>query len=110
MNTTDLLAPATAMEAVTLYVRDLDAMTRYYRDVVTLEVLDVPAPIEHQGPARAANVTLGRAGVPAVVLRHTPDLPPPGPGQAGLFHTAILFDTQAALAAAVASIARHAPQ
>ncbi len=108
--TTDILAPDTAMDAVTLYVRDLDAMSRYYRDVVTLDVIDVPAPIEHQGPTRAASVTLGRAGVPVVVLRHTPDLPPPGPGQAGLFHTAILFDTQAALAAAVASIARHAPR
>jgi catechol 2,3-dioxygenase len=109
MNATDVLAADTAMEAVTLYVRDLDLMTRYYRDVVTLEVLDVPAPLEHQGSARAASVTLGRGGVPVVVLRHTPDLPPANPGQAGLFHTAILFDTQSALAAAVASIAQKAP-
>jgi len=107
--TTDILAPDTAMEAVTLYVRDLDVMTSYYRDVVALDVLDAPAPIEHQGPARAATVTLGRAGVPVVVLRHTPDLPPPARGEAGLFHTAILFDTRAALAAAVASVARRAP-
>lgn len=106
----DTLAPATAMDAVTLYVRDLDGMTAFYRDVVALEVLDVPAPVEHQGADRAASVTLGRAGVPVVVLRHTPDLPPPAPGQAGLFHTAILFDTRAALAAAVASVARKAPQ
>jgi len=107
--TTDILAPDTAMEAVTLYVRDLDVMTSYYRDVVALDVLDTAAPIEHQGPARAATVTLGRAGVPVVVLRHTPDLPPPARGEAGLFHTAILFDTRAALAAAVASVARRAP-
>jgi len=107
--TTDTLAPETAMEAVTLYVRDLDAMTAYYRDVVSLEVLDVPAPIEQQGDTRAAHVTLGRRGVPVVILRHTPDLPPPSRGEAGLFHTAILFDTQEALAAAVANIARKAP-
>ena len=107
---TDLLAPDTAMEAVTLYVRDLDAMTAYYRDVVSLDLLDVPAPIEHQGDKRAASVTLGRGGTPVVVLRHTPDLPPPSRGEAGLFHTAILFDTQAALAAAVANVARKAPQ
>ncbi|MDQ2623906.1 MAG: VOC family protein, partial [Actinomycetota bacterium] len=87
MNATDLLAADTAMDAVTLYVRDLEAMTSYYRDVVALDVLDAPAPIEHQGPARAASVTLGRHGVPVVVLRHTPDLPPAAQGQAGLFHT-----------------------
>lgn len=107
--TTDILAPDTAMEAVTLYVRDLDVMTAYYRDVIALEVLDTPAPIEHQGRSRAATVTLGRAGVPVVVLRHTPDLPPPARGEAGLFHTAILFDSRTALAAAVASVARRAP-
>jgi Predicted ring-cleavage extradiol dioxygenase len=105
----DVLAADTAMEAVTLYVRDLDLMTRYYRDVVTLEVLDVPAPAEVKGPANAAHVTLGRRGVPVVHLRHTPDLPVPGRTEAGLFHTAILFETQSALAAAVANVARLAP-
>lgn len=110
MSTDTLLAPATVMDAVTLYVRDLDGMTAFYRDVIALEVLDVLAPDEHQGHDRSATVTLGRAGVPVVVLRHTPDLPPPAPGQAGLFHTAIVFDTRAALAAAVASVARKAPQ
>ena len=37
MNVTDLLAADTAMDAVTLYVRDLEAMTSYYRDVVALD-------------------------------------------------------------------------
>ena len=40
----------TAMGAVTLLVGDLDGMTRYYRDVVTLEVLS----------ADGDTVTLGR--------------------------------------------------
>jgi catechol 2,3-dioxygenase len=43
------------------------------------------------------------------VLRHEPALRHATPGSAGLFHTAILFETQAALAAALYSVARHAP-
>jgi catechol 2,3-dioxygenase len=93
------LAADTAMGSVTLMVGDLDGMTRYYRDVVTLEVLS----------AEGDTVTLGRAGRPIVVLTHDPALRHAAPGSAGLFHTAILFETQAALAAALYSVARHAP-
>ncbi len=93
------LAPATTMGAVTLLVGDLDGMTRYYRDVVTLQVID----------AAGDTVTLGRAGTPLVILRHAPELRHASPGSAGLFHTAILFETQEALAAALYSVARHAP-
>jgi catechol 2,3-dioxygenase len=106
----DLISPATAMGAVTMHVRDLEGMTAYYRDVLALEVLDRPAP--SGGAVRApsgAVVTMGRAGVPIVVLQHTPDLPAPARGSAGLFHTAILFPDERALAATVASVARHAP-
>ena len=88
------------MGEVTLLVGDLDAMTAYYRDVVTLQVL----------AADGDTVTLGRAGRPLVVLQHEPRLRHAAPGSAGLFHTAILFETQAALAAALYSVARHAPQ
>jgi catechol 2,3-dioxygenase len=95
----DRLADATAMGAVTLLVGDLDGMTRYYRDVVTLQVL-----------AEAGGVvTLGRSGRPLVILRHEPSLRHAPSGSAGLFHTAILFETQQALAAALYSVARHAP-
>ncbi len=95
----DRLAADTAMGAVTLLVGDLDAMTAYYRDVVTLSVLS----------AEGDTVTLGRAGHPLVVLRHEPALRHAAGGSAGLFHTAILFETQAALAAALYSVARRAP-
>ena len=54
-------------------------------------------------------MTLGRAGRPIVVLVHEPSLRHATPGSAGLFHTAILFESQAALAAALLSVARHAP-
>jgi catechol 2,3-dioxygenase len=100
MSTTDLLAADTAMGAVTLNVADLDAMTAYYRDAVGLTVLGADGPV----------VTLGQGGRPVIVLEHSPELRQAGPQQAGLFHTAILFDTEAALAAAVYSVARAFPQ
>jgi catechol 2,3-dioxygenase len=98
--TADLLAPDTAMGAVTLRVGDLDRMIAYYRDAVTLDV------IAQQGDS----AVLGRGGVPAVVLQHAPELRNPEPRSAGLFHTAILFESEAALAAAVYSVATRFPQ
>lgn len=95
----DLLAADTAMGAVTLLVADLDAMTAYYRDAVALRVLS----------AEGDRVVLGRGTTPVVILRHSPELKHAAPHAAGLFHTAILFETQAALAAALHSVARHAP-
>ncbi len=88
------------MGAVTLLVGDLDGMTAFYRDVITLQVLS----------ADGDEVVLGRGGRAVVVLRHEPALRHATPGSAGLFHTAILFETQEALAAALYSVAQHAPQ
>ncbi|MFL1376700.1 MULTISPECIES: VOC family protein [unclassified Nocardiopsis] len=99
MSTDTHLSAGTSMGAVTLNVADLDAMTAYYRDGVGLTVL------EQVGP----QVTLGRPGRPVVVLVQTPGLRHASPHEAGLFHTAILFDTEAALAAAVYSVARLHP-
>lgn len=88
------------MGAVTLLVADLDAMTAFYRDVITLQVLG----------ADGDTVVLGRAGTPIVILRHSPSLRHAARGSAGLFHTAILFESQSALASALASVAQRAPQ
>jgi catechol 2,3-dioxygenase len=93
------LAADTAMGPVTLNVADLDAMTAYYRDAVGLDVLSADGP----------RVVLGRGERPIVVLEHSPELRHAGPREAGLFHTAILFDTRAALAAAVHSVAHRHP-
>ena len=95
----DLLAADTAMGPVTLLVDDLDAQTRYYRDAVQLSVLG----------ADGATVTLGRDTTPIVILQHSPGLAHRGPHDAGLFHTAIVFQSQASLAAAIFSVARYAP-
>jgi catechol 2,3-dioxygenase len=98
-NDQNLLAADTAMGPVTLLVADLDAMMAYYRDAVTLTVIN-------EGPGR---VTMGRGTTPLVILKHSPQLRHASPGQAGLFHTAILFDSERALAAAVYSVATRYP-
>lgn len=98
--TPTLLADDTAMGAVTLNVADLDGMTAYYRDAVGLTVLSADGP----------HVVLGRGSRPVVVLDHSPELKHAAPREAGLFHTAILFDTEAALAAAVYSVAQKQPR
>ncbi|MCM3521932.1 VOC family protein, partial [Curtobacterium sp. P97] len=53
---------------------------------------------------------LGRGSTPIVVLEHAPAMRHAAPHEAGLFHTAILFDTQADLAAALYSVATKYPQ
>lgn len=93
----DLLPASTDMDAVTLHVGDLVGIGAYYREALGLVTL-----VEGDGL-----VVLGRGATPVLVLRHTPGLPQPSRRQAGLFHTAILFPTEADLAAAVHSAARH---
>ncbi|MGO1928978.1 MAG: VOC family protein [Microbacterium gubbeenense] len=87
------------MGPVTLRVADLDAMTRYYTQAVPLTVLTAVGPM----------VVLGRGTEPVVILEHAPELRNASPRDAGLYHTAIVFETEPALAAAVASVARRAP-
>jgi catechol 2,3-dioxygenase len=99
-STQNLLAADTSMGAVTLLVGDLDLMTRYYRDAVALELIS----------AVGDTVTLGRGTVPVVVLQHAPELRHASPRDAGLFHTAILFESELALAASVYSVAQKYPQ
>jgi catechol 2,3-dioxygenase len=93
------LAADTGMGAVTLRVADLDRMIGYYTQAVPLRVLSQDGP----------RAVLGRGATAVVVLEHAPELRHAGPRDAGLFHTAILFESQAALAAAVYSVATRAP-
>jgi catechol 2,3-dioxygenase len=96
---TDLLAADTRMGAVTLRVADLDAMTAYYREAVTLSVLS----------SSGAEVVLGRGTEQVLRLVHAPELQHAPSRSAGLFHTAILFDSAADLAASVHSVATRHP-
>ena len=97
--TAELLPADTAMGAVTLWVADMDSMIRYYREGVGLELIS-------QEGSRAI---LGFKALPIVILEHKPEMRHAGPREAGLFHTAILFPTEAALAQAVYSVAQKYP-
>ena len=87
------------MGAVTLRVENLDRMIDYYRDAVGLDLIS-----EFAGSA-----ILGRGTNPALILEHSPEMKHASDNQAGLFHTAFLFDTKAQLAFAVASVAAKYP-
>lgn len=76
-----------AIGTVTLRVRDLDQIGRYYREVVGLRTIDV-----------AENTHLLGAGDRALLeLRSDPAAVPRDPGAAGLFHTAFLLPERADL-------------
>ena len=92
---TRTLASDTAMDAVTLRVGDLELMSSYYADALALE------PVEERAHGREVHRVLGRGTVPMVRLIATPDLPGVDPSEAGLFHTAFLFEDAASLAATV---------
>src|SRR4051812_36850198 len=103
------LAADTAMGAVTLNVADLESMTAYYRDGVGLDVLSSEGPRVTLGRAGQGGGGEGEVGRDIVILVQTPELRHAAPHEAGLFHAAIVFDTEAALAAAVYSVARMRP-
>lgn len=85
----------TAMDAVTLRVGDLETMSSYYTNALALE------PIQERSRGTEVHRVLGRGTNPMVRLISTPGLPAVDPRQAGLFHTAFLFDDAPALAATV---------
>lgn len=91
----DSLDSGLAMDAVTLRVGDLDGMSDYYERALALQ------PIEEIPIGAEVHRALGRGATPMIRLIHTPDLPGANPRDAGLFHTAFLFDDAASLAATV---------
>lgn len=93
------LPDSLAMGAVTLKVANPDAVLPFYRDGVGLQVL----------AENKSSWVLGGAMAATLVIEHAPELRYAGPSEAGLFHTAILFPTQADLATSVASVARNFP-
>ncbi|WP_440312553.1 VOC family protein [Leucobacter chromiireducens] len=90
-----VLSADLAMDAVTLRVGDLELMSGYYEQALAL------VPIAERADRTEVHRVLGRGDVPMVRLVHTPDLPAASPREAGLFHTAFLFDDAASLAATV---------
>ena len=85
-----------AMDAVTLRVGDLELMSSYYENALALQPIEERARVGGE-----VHRVLGRGDVPFFRLVATPGLPGVDPSQAGLFHTAILFEDQASLAGTV---------
>ncbi|WP_411373545.1 VOC family protein [Arthrobacter sp. MPF02] len=96
----DLLPADLTMGAVMLKVGDMKVMTDYYQRALGLEVV-----AEQDG-----GFYLGRLQKPLVHLAPAPGLNLPGRGEAGLFHTALLFEDQASLAATIATAAQYEPR
>ncbi|MDQ1059171.1 catechol 2,3-dioxygenase [Arthrobacter globiformis] len=96
----DLLPADLTMGTVMLKVGDMKLMTDYYQRALGLDVV-----AEQDG-----GLYLGRLKTPLVHLAPAPGLNIPGRGEAGLFHTALLFGDQSSLAATIASAAQYEPQ
>ncbi|MFC9352400.1 VOC family protein [Arthrobacter sp. NPDC057013] len=96
----DLLPADLTMGTVMLKVGDMKLMTDYYQRALGLDVV-----AEQDG-----GLYLGRLKTPLVHLAPAPGLNIPDRGEAGLFHTALLFEDQSSLAATVASAAQYEPQ
>ncbi|WP_277553267.1 VOC family protein [Halobaculum limi] len=77
----------TYVDRVTLAVTDLDAVLAFYREVVGLAVLD----------RTSDRAVLGTDDRSLLVLEADPDADERPPRAAGLFHTAFLFPSRAAL-------------
>jgi catechol 2,3-dioxygenase len=96
----DLLPAELTMGTVMLKVGDMKLMTDYYQRALGLDIV-----AEQDG-----GLYLGRRQKPLVHLAPAPGLSVPSRGEAGLFHTALLFEDQPSLAATVASAAQFEPQ
>lgn len=92
---TESFAPETHMGRLELRVRDVERQLAFYTEGVGLE------PISDEPGA----VTLGHGGRPIVRLTESKDLRPARRNEAGLFHTAVLYDDPKALARTVVSMA-----
>jgi catechol 2,3-dioxygenase len=88
------------MGTVMLKVGDMKVMTDYYQRALGLDIV-----AEQDG-----GLYLGRRHKPLVHLAPAPGLAIPSRGEAGLFHTALLFEDQPSLAATVATAAQYEPQ
>lgn len=92
----DKLSAELQMNAVQLKVGDMKLMSDYYQKALGLEVLGEDA----------RGTRLGRGVQTLVNLTPAPGLEIPARGEAGLFHTALLFAQKSDLAATVLSAAQ----
>lgn len=93
------LPESLAMGPVTLLVADLDRMLRFYHLGVGLEVLE----------SNLDEYVLGHGAQKTLILKLASHLKFASKGQAGLFHTAFLFQTRSELASAISKVAQLYP-
>lgn len=90
---------AISMGPVALHVADLTGMSNFYHTMLGLDVIW----------SDNESVTLGDGKYPLIVLHAGGHLPAQAQRDAGLYHFAIVFSTQKALAKRVEYIVRNAP-
>jgi catechol 2,3-dioxygenase len=93
-----ILADSLQIKPSQLYVKDLQKVAAYYRDIVGLESLQ----------STNSHVVLGQGQVPILELISKPEFINTSIKNAGLFHNAIVFSSRAALSHAVLNILQKA--
>jgi catechol 2,3-dioxygenase len=82
------------MGATELNVHELTVMKKFYQELVGLEILS----------ESKSEVRLGYSEREILNLQQTPELQPASPGEAGLYHNAIVFESRAVLAQTIERI------
>lgn len=103
-----LLARGARMGAVTLYAQNIDLLADFYQKGTGLDRLDSTLTNDAES-SHEPRISLGKGSETIVNLVQRSDLSRAAQGSAGLFHTAILYPTEASLAAAVYATAQHFP-
>lgn len=94
-----ILASTLKIKPSQLYVRDLEKVGKFYRDIVGLDLLT----------DTSSRWVLGYDQVPVLELISKPEFPNSSIRSAGLFHNAIVYTSRAALSRAVLNIINRAP-
>lgn len=95
-----LLAPTLRINRSQLYVKDLEKVAKFYKDIVKLDVLE-------KTPSR---IIFGQGKTPVIELLAKPEYGHAPPPSAGLFHNAIVYSSRADLAETIYNILKNAPE
>jgi catechol 2,3-dioxygenase len=100
MASKSLLADTLEIKPSQLYVKDLQKLTKFYKDIVGLELLN----------STPSHAILGQGNTPVLELISKPEYNHAPIKSAGLFHNAILYSSRAELAKALYSILTKMPE
>lgn len=99
MKSSSLLSKSLEIKPSQLYVKDLQKLTKFYRDIIGLELLT----------STASHSILGQGKIPVIELISKPEYSYASIGSAGLFHNAILYNSRAELAKTLYNILTRMP-